>query len=91
MKTSPANKTEDQQRRSLGDIVSGKRAIVRQLRGGKDFIGRMTALGFTIGSEVKVIQNYGHGPLIALIRDSRVALGRGEAIKVLVEEITADA
>jgi ferrous iron transport protein A len=89
--TSIANPTADQQRRTLGEIASGKRAIVRKLRGGKDFISRMTALGFTIGSEVKVIQNYGRGPLIALIRNTRVALGRGEAIKVLVEEINSDA
>lgn len=75
---------------SLSEITVGHSSIVRQLRGGKDFLGRMTALGFTIGSEVKVIQNYGHGPLIALIRDTRVALGRGEALKVLVEEINED-
>lgn len=73
--------------KSLSEIAVGHSSIVHQLRGGKDFLGRMTALGFTIGSEVKVIQNYGHGPLIALIRNTRVALGRGEALKVLVEEI----
>jgi ferrous iron transport protein A len=91
MTSSTTDMNADQHHHSLGDIASGNRAAVRALRGGKDFISRMTALGFTIGSEVKVIQNYGHGPLIALIRDTRVALGRGEAIKVLVEELTADA
>jgi len=44
-------------------------------------------LGFTEGVEVQVIQNYGRGPLIALVRGARVALGRGEALKVLVEEV----
>jgi ferrous iron transport protein A len=71
----------------LSEITVDHRSIVRQLRGGKDFMGRMAALGFTVGSKVKVIQNQGHGPLIVLIRDTRVALGRGEALKVLVEEI----
>ncbi|MEJ2352957.1 MAG: FeoA family protein [Anaerolineales bacterium] len=70
----------------LSETAAGKRSIVRQLRGGREFLSRMAAMGFTVGAEVKVIQNYGRGPLIALIRDTRIALGRGEALKVLVEE-----
>jgi Fe2+ transport system protein FeoA len=31
-----------------------------------------------------MVQNYGNGPLIVLVRDTRIALGRGEAHKVLV-------
>jgi ferrous iron transport protein A len=77
--------------KSLSEIVAGKHSIVRQLRGGGEFLGRMAAMGFTVGAEVKVIQNYGRGPLIALIRDSRIALGRGEALKVLVEETNREA
>ena len=30
------------------------------------------------------VQNYGHGPMIVLVRGTRVALGREEAAKVLV-------
>jgi len=44
----------------------------------------MAALGFTPGAEVTIVQNFGHGPLIVLLRDTRVALGRGEAGKVSV-------
>jgi Fe2+ transport system protein FeoA len=35
-----------------------------------------------------MVQNFGHGPLIVLVRDTRVALGRGEAMKVLVEKVS---
>jgi ferrous iron transport protein A len=45
----------------------------------------MATLGFTIGVSVTVVQNYRHGPMIVQVRDTRVALGRGEARKVLVE------
>jgi ferrous iron transport protein A len=72
---------------SLSDAPAGRRFLVRQLRGGKDFVSRMAAMGFTTGVEVQVIQNYGRGPLITLVRGVRVALGRGEAQKVLIEEI----
>jgi ferrous iron transport protein A len=75
---------------SLSEVHAGRRFLVRQLRGGKDFVSRMAALGFTEGVEVRVIQNYGHGPLITLVRGVRVALGRGEALKVLVEEVSHD-
>jgi Fe2+ transport system protein FeoA len=52
--------------------------------GGRGLLCRMTSLGFTPGVEVTVVQNYGHGPLIARVRDARIALGRGEAGKIYV-------
>ena len=75
---------------TLDKVPAGNRIRVLQLRGGRDYISRLAALGFTEGAEVQVIQNYGHGPLIALVRGCRVALGRGEALKVLVEEVKDD-
>jgi len=48
---------------------------------------RMVSLGFTPGTEVTLLQNYGRGPLLVTVRDTRVALGRGEALKVLVEAL----
>jgi len=72
---------------SLDEVPAGKCTRVRKLRGGKDFVNRMAALGFTVGAEVQVMQNFKRGPLVALVRGTRVALGRGEALKVLIEEI----
>lgn len=72
----------------LDEVKAGRRAFVRKLRGGKEFVNRMAALGFTVGAEVQVVQNFRRGPLLTLIRGARVALGRGEALKVLVEEIS---
>jgi ferrous iron transport protein A len=82
---------EEQHLKSLSETVAGKRSIVRQLRGGREFLSRMAVLGFTVGVEVKTIQNYGRGPLIVLVRDTRIALGRGEALKVLVDETDDEA
>jgi ferrous iron transport protein A len=72
---------------SLDEVPAGRCMLVRQLRGGKEFVNRMAALGFTVGAEVQMVQNYGRGPLITLVRGVRVALGRGEALKVIIEEI----
>jgi ferrous iron transport protein A len=70
---------------ALSDWPIKKCALVRELRSGKDFTSRMSALGFTPGTVVTVIQNYGHGPVLVTIKDVHVVLGRGEALKVLVE------
>ncbi len=71
----------------LADVSAERSVRVRQLHGGKDFASRMAALGLIEGAEIKVIQNYKHGPLIAMVCGSRVSLGRGEAAKVLVENL----
>jgi len=41
-------------------------------------------MGFTPGVDIQVLQNYGSGPLIARVRNARIALGRSEANKVYV-------
>lgn len=69
----------------LSSLKSGERGVVHQLHGGEGFAVRVTVLGFTVGAEVTMIQNYGRGPVIVAVRDTQVALGRGEALKVLVE------
>jgi ferrous iron transport protein A len=71
--------------KAISDLPAGKRGVVCLLRGGGEFTHRMVALGFTPGVELTVVQNYGHGPILVSVRDKHVALGRGEALKVLVE------
>ncbi|MGD8244316.1 MAG: FeoA family protein [Anaerolineae bacterium] len=69
---------------SLSVLHPGEHGEVVRLAGGRCMLSRMTALGFTPGVDVTVIQNYGRGPLIARVRDARIALGRGEAGRVYV-------
>jgi ferrous iron transport protein A len=54
------------------------------MKGGRGTLSRMASLGFTPGAEITVVQNFGRGPLITLVRDARIALGRGEASKIQV-------
>jgi DtxR family Mn-dependent transcriptional regulator len=69
---------------ALPDLANADRAIVHDVRGGQSFVGRCLALGFTPGAPIRMIQNFGSGPLIVLVRDTRVALGRGEAQRIHV-------
>ena len=80
----------NEQRISLSALAPGEVGVVRQLAGGRGFVSRLATLGFTLGVEVNMVQNFGHGPLIVNIRDTRIALGRGEAAKVVVGRMNND-
>ena len=71
----------------LGDLPAGRRGIVRWLSGGRSLTSRLTSMGFSLGVELEVVQNFGRGPIIVKVRDTRVALGRGEATHIQVEAI----
>ncbi|MEW6567979.1 MAG: FeoA family protein [Chloroflexota bacterium] len=71
--------------RPLSDLPAGTRGIVGQLRGGREFTARVAGMGLAPGVEVEVIQNLGHGPVLVEVRDTHLALGRGEALKISVE------
>jgi ferrous iron transport protein A len=46
---------------------------------------RIIDLGFTRGSAIHVLRRDFQGPVIMTVRDSRLALGRGIAHKIMVE------
>jgi len=70
---------------SLDQLPPGKTAVVRQLRGGTTLTSRLAALGLTEDAPITVLQNNSRGPMLVKVRDTRLALGRGEAMKILVE------
>ena len=74
---------------TLDQLPKDATAVVRQLRGGGELVHRLAAMGLTEGAQLVVLQNTGHGPMLVNVRDTRIALGRGEAIKVLVEKTPA--
>lgn len=78
--------TTEKQRVPLERLAAGAHGVVRQLGGGTDFARRLAGLGMTLGTEVQVLQNRGRGPMLVLVRGTRLALGRGEALKIMVEE-----
>ena len=69
---------------SLSNLSAGEHATVVKLTAGKEALRRMVSLGFTPGTEIAMVQNPRYGPLIVVLRDIRIAIGRGEAQKVQV-------
>jgi len=71
----------------LSDLNVEEKGVVLSLQNGRAVNNRLVSLGFTPGVMVEMIQNYGHGPLLVTVRGTRVALGRGEASKIMVDRI----
>lgn len=68
----------------LSDLRAGEAGKIHDFVAGHGLVSRLSALGFTPGARVTMVQNFGHGPLIVRIRGSRIALGRGEAARVRI-------
>lgn len=65
---------------SLGE---GEEGIVHLLSGGEKLTSRLAGMGIVPGITIKVLRNSG-GLIIVLASETRVALGRGQAEKILV-------
>ena len=77
--------SETKCRISLSEMTVGEDATILVFQGERAVNNRLASLGFTPGVHVNMAQNYGRGPLIVTVRGTRVALGRGEAAKIIVE------
>lgn len=69
----------------LEQLPPETRAVVAALPSSPGLARRLIAMGLVPGSEVRIVQNRGHGPLIVEVHGARLALGRGQAARVLVE------
>lgn len=75
--------------RPLSEVSTGIHATLQSITVGRELASRMTSLGLTPGASVTVLQNFGRGPLIINVRGTHVALGRGEAARLIVTEETS--
>lgn len=65
-------------------VGTGQLVKLVKITAGRQLCHRLTELGLTPGVNFEVMQDHG-GPLLLAVRDSRLALGRGMASKILVE------
>jgi ferrous iron transport protein A len=68
-------------------LRTGEVGVLKSYAGGKGMLGRCLSMGFTPGSTVKMVENFGGGPVLAKVHDVEVALGRGMATKIMVTRI----
>ena len=71
---------------NLAQIETGEKATILDFHGGRAINNRLASLGLTPGVAIYMTQNIGYGPLIVTVRGTRVALGRREAAKIVVDK-----
>lgn len=71
----------------LSIVTHGTRVTILEIRGGRKMRQRLLDLGLTPGADVLVFKNDAPSPLILSVKDdSRLAIGRGMAHKILVSD-----
>lgn len=68
----------------LSMLSEGEEGKIVSIRGGHGLMRRLAELGFNPDTKVKVLRATS-GPFVVLLRDSRIAIGRGVAMKIFVE------
>jgi len=71
-------------RRPLSRVRDGETVTIREVNGGRGVNRRLSELGICVGSSMTVLQNSG-GPVIVSYGGCRMALGKGVAMKIMVE------
>lgn len=71
----------------LGFLETGKNATICKVMGACGLRTKLNEMGFALGTTVQTVRNDGAGPVVISVMDSRIALGRGMAQKILVQEI----
>ncbi|MEW8959722.1 MAG: ferrous iron transport protein A [Moorella sp. (in: firmicutes)] len=72
-------------------LDTGREAVIKEVTGGISLRRRLTELGLVRGSTIKIIRNDNFGPIIVSLGNGsgggRLAIGRGMANKIMVEEV----
>lgn len=71
--------------RSLSVVKTGERARLLRVDAGRGLNSRLASLGFVPDVEITVISNGHPGPFVVVVKDVKMALGRGVAHKILVQ------
>ena len=72
---------------TLAGAVQGRKYKIDKISGGHGLNSRLLSVGFLPGEVISVINQSGWGPLTVLVKGSKIALGRGIAHKILVQEL----
>lgn len=70
----------------LSEAPTGRTLRVEAVQGGHGLVMRLAGLGLTVGSDVRSLINNGRGPVLIVVRHTRLALGRGLASRIIVSQ-----
>jgi Fe2+ transport system protein FeoA len=71
----------------LSQVREGKIVVIIRIDAGHGLNNRLAAMGLLPKVQIKVINNHHPGPFVVDLKGAKMALGRGMANKIMVEEI----
>ena len=69
----------------LANVDQGKEVTLNHINGGHGIRSKLHSMGLMPGTAVTVISRGLGGPVVLRVNDSRLAIGRGMAQKIIVE------
>ena len=71
----------------LALVTAGEQVRLARIDAGRGLQGHLASLGLLPGAVFTVASGSSHGPVVVAVGESRIALGRGMAHKIMVERI----
>ncbi len=75
--------------RHLADVADGS-VVLRGMTGGEGMHAHMAGMKIVSGMTLDVIRNDGKGPMVIRVQNTRIAIGRKMAKKMLVDEAESE-
>ena len=69
----------------LSMVDQGKEVTLAHINGGRGMRSKLYSMGLVPGADFTVLSGSGAGPVLLRVKDSRLAIGRGMAQKIMVE------
>ncbi len=69
----------------LSMVDQGKEVTLAHISGGRGMRSKLYSMGLVPGAAFTVLSRNGAGPVMLRVKDSRLAIGRGMAQKIIVE------
>jgi len=73
----------------ITDLQEGDQGVIRSIENGSALTSRLAGMGIVTGARFRIAQVSG-GMVVILVSSTRIALGRGEASKIMVYKINPD-
>lgn len=64
----------------------GQKVKVVSIVAGRGLRQRLISMGLNVGSEIEVIKSGAPGPFLIAVKETRLAIGRGIAYKIMVSQ-----
>ena len=70
----------------LSMLQAGEKVTLATIDAGDDLRSRLAAMGMVPNTEILIVSNSRPGPFVVNVKGTRIAIGRGMAHKVIVEQ-----